>query len=281
MKKIKLIFNIFFFISLLFQSCQGVTQKSDSYNTKAIEKNLDVVANEHISVTVINIDTVHEESSIGLIEDVHTKISFEEIKKEEFLKYFSQKTESVDTVKTMVSRTDTSFLIRIEEEHIAFKTNPKDESEVSSYLGWLRAIDYYIINTNYYGGAHYSETILMNGINGDKYPLNANSDFGFNRFEVSPNQKYIFLSLDNLFADDSYILIKKVEQQDGIYTLKDYTDYSAQEDWMIQKMAWVDDESFVLKIIYNGRNFNMEDDYEDTEESNMRGKIGFLKGVIE
>ena len=164
----------------------------------------------------------------------------------------------------MLTRTDTSFLIRIEEEHVVFKANPNDESEVSYYSGWLRAIDYHIINTNYYGGAHYSETVLLNGINGNKHLLNADSDFGFNRFEVSPNQKYIFLSLDNLFGEDSYILIKKIKKQEGIYDLNNYTNYSAEEDWMIQEVAWENDDSFVLKVIYNGRNFNMEDDYEDT-----------------
>jgi len=121
----------------------------------------------------------------------------------------------------------------------------------------------------------------MDGFYGNKYSLDANSDFGFNRFEVSPNAKYLFLSLDNLFGNDSYILMKEIKQNEGLYNLNDYTNYSAEDDWMIQEMAWVDDHSFVLQVIYNGRNFNSEDDYEDTEENNMRDKIGFLKGTIE
>ena len=266
-----LIITLFFF-----QSCQNGSQ---STNTIKEEKNKVAIQEQPLNQkTEIVIDTIEEDLEV---EEVQTKISFEEIKEEEFLKYFSIKKESVDTSETMLTRTDTSFLIKIENEHVAFKANPNDESEVSSYLGWLRAIDYHIINTNYYGGAHYSETILMNGINGDKYSLDANSDFGFNRFEVSPNQKYIFLSLDNLFGEDSYILIKKIEQTEGLSDLNDYTNYSAEEDWMIEEVAWVDDDSFVLKVIYNGRNFNMDDDFEDTEENNMKGKVGFLKGAIE
>jgi len=263
------------FVFLILQSCGSSSTPSSK---KQVKEKSNIIISEIVNIQETEIDTIEEDLEV---EEVHTKISFEKIEEEVFLKYFSVKIESVDTVETMVFRTDTSFLVRIENEHVAFKANPNDESEVSYYMGWFRDIDYHIISTNYYGGAHYSQTVLLNGVNGDKHSLDADSDFGFNRFEVSPNQKYIFLSLDNLFGEDSYILIKEIKQTEGHYDLSDYTSYSAEEDWMIQEMAWVDDDSFVLKVVYNSRNFNMEDDYEDTEESNVRRKVGFLRGRID
>ena len=240
----KFIFYLFFIPLITLFSCKNATE------------NKPVALVEVISTNVNNIDTTKSNSKniihIGYAYDSVPELSFEKISETQFLSYKKWKKKTLVTSKPV--QKDSFFYFNTQSKLWFFKNQIKDwqnrnEESWYEYVGYDSALKMYIITDNSVSeNLGFGTLMLIDSLTDTHYEVLSIGDDKVTIPIPSSHNRFLVYHYNAMYEyKNCSIRILKVNSRQNPRTfLVEHASYES-EDWAIEDLIWIDDNSFAVK----------------------------------
>jgi hypothetical protein len=158
----------------------------------------------------------------------------------------SKSKSTLNTDSTKVIWTDSSFVIKLKHSTKEFICNKRDYSKCNYYLGYLSPLQLYAIS--YVDGHNeVGMLVMLDKVSGKTFCLNSQSDSPLESPTVSRDTSILSAYVNNVYTDEGYISLYKIEIKGAKYQLKPHAGLVFNKS-IIEDLIWINKSQFIVLI---------------------------------
>ena len=242
----KIIFYSFFILLVALFSCKNATENkpvAPTANDQNDVNNKNIITKDSNDIIVVGPSPIY---------DSLPKLSFEAISEATFLQYKKREKKTLITSKPIEK--DSFFYFNTQSKKWRFKDKVRDWQQLNDetwydYVGYDSALKMYVITENSASeNLGFGALMLIDNLTNSHYELASVGDGAVNTPIPSPHTRFLVYYYNYQYElKNGFIgLLKMNNRQNPRTFLMEHASYNS-EDWGIEDLVWIDDNSFAVK----------------------------------